>query len=153
MTLCLRLLWQSVTLVEVVQVAAIDSAGSDGVATRRRYASRRNSRLLAMKTALLRDFESGANLDINCTPRRPHNTQIGRQVLTRNIDRMTITTDKGYVWADLRNELRAHDIRPVIKHREFENTGHKAGLTTRSTTNAPSLRAVLESPSYATRIG
>ena len=49
-----------------------------------------------------------------------HDTHVGRQVLTRNLDRLqTITADKGYDWDALRGELRDADVRPVIKHREF----------------------------------
>ena len=46
--------------------------------------------------------------------------QVGRQVLTRNLNRLqTVTADKGYDWDDLREGLREADVRPVIKHREF----------------------------------
>ena len=52
--------------------------------------------------------------------KQPHDTQVGRQVLTRNLNRLqTVTADKGYDWDDLREELREADVRPVIKHREF----------------------------------
>jgi IS5 family transposase len=54
--------------------------------------------------------------------KQPHDTQIGRQILTRNLSRLKIVTaDKGYDWDDLRDELRDADIRPVIKHREFSS--------------------------------
>ena len=66
-----------------------------------------------MKTTVLTDCETGAILDVHCTTSRPHDTQIGRQVLTRNLDRMEVlTADKGYDWSDLRTELRSHDVRP-----------------------------------------
>jgi IS5 family transposase len=52
--------------------------------------------------------------------KQPHDTQVGRQVLTRNLDRLhTITADKGYDWDYLREQLREAGIRPIIKHREF----------------------------------
>ena len=52
--------------------------------------------------------------------KKPHDTQVRRQVLTRNLNRLqTVTADKGYDWDDLRKELREADVRPVIKHREF----------------------------------
>lgn len=52
--------------------------------------------------------------------KQPHDTQVGRQVLTRNLSRLQIVTaDKGYDWDDLREELREADVRPLIKHREF----------------------------------
>jgi IS5 family transposase len=49
--------------------------------------------------------------------KQPYDTQVGRQVLTRNLDRLhTITADKGYDWDYLREQLREPGIRPVIKH-------------------------------------
>ena len=51
---------------------------------------------------------------------QPHDTHIGRQVISRNLDQpQTITADKGYDWDNLREELRDIGVRPVIKHREF----------------------------------
>lgn len=52
--------------------------------------------------------------------KQPHDTQVGRQVLSRNLNRLqTVTADKGYDWDGLREALRQADVRPVIKHREF----------------------------------
>lgn len=52
--------------------------------------------------------------------KQPHDTHVGRQGLTRNLDQLqTITADKGYDWDDLREELRESDVRPLITHREF----------------------------------
>jgi Transposase and inactivated derivatives, IS5 family len=51
--------------------------------------------------------------------KQPHDTHVGRQVLTRNLNQLqTIAADKGYDWDHLREELRQADVRPVIKHRE-----------------------------------
>lgn len=120
MALCRRLLTQTLTLFELGNVAAIDASGFDRIAASRRYARRTDYRFLAMKTTLLTDCQTGAILDIHCTTSRTHDTQIGWQVLTRNLGRIqTITADKGYDWDDLRSMLRNHDVRPVIKHREF----------------------------------
>lgn len=122
MALCRRFLMKTLTLFELGDVAAIDASGFDRIAASRRYARRTDYRFLAMKSTLLNDCESGAILDIHCTTSRPHDTQIGWQVLTRNLDVISTTTaDKGYDWADLRDELRKNDVRPVIKHREFDS--------------------------------
>jgi IS5 family transposase len=52
--------------------------------------------------------------------KQPHDTHVGRQVLTRNIAQLqTVTADKGYDWDELREALREADVRPVTKHREF----------------------------------
>ena len=117
-----RLRAETITLFDLGEVAAIDATGFDRIAASRRYTRRTDYRFLAMKTTLLTDCESGAILDVHCTASRPHDTQIGWQVLTRTIDRIgTITGDKGYDWGDLRFMLRANGVRPVIKHREFGN--------------------------------
>jgi IS5 family transposase len=131
MALFRRLLDESVTLFELGDVTAIDASGFDRIAASRRYARRTDYRFLAMKTALLTDCESGAILDLHCTTSRPHDTQIGWQVLTRNLDRLsTVTADKGFDWADLRTMLRENGVRPLIKHREFASLdkAHNARL-------------------------
>ena len=132
MSICRRLLQETLSLFELGDVTAIDASGFDKIAASRRYARRTNYRFLAMKTTLLTDCQSGAILDLHCTTSRPHDTQIGWQVLTRNLDRInTITADKGYDWADLRSELRENHVRPVIKHREFDSLdkAHNARLS------------------------
>jgi IS5 family transposase len=131
MAICRKLLRRSVSLLKVGDVAAIDASSFDRVAASRRYAQRTDYRFLALKTTLLVDTASGAILDLHCTASRPHDTQIGWQVLKRNRDRLhTITADKGYDWADLRRMLREHDVRPVIKHREFDplDAAHNARI-------------------------
>ena len=116
-----RLLCESITLFELGDVTAIDASGFDRVAASRRYARRTDYRFLAIKTTVLTDCKTGAILDVHCTTSRPHDTQIGWQVLTRNLDQIgAVTADKGYDWADLRSMLRENDVRPLIKHREFD---------------------------------
>ena len=45
---------------------------------------------------------------------------MGRQVALRNIDKIeSLAGDKGYDWWLLRQRLRADDVKPVIRHREF----------------------------------
>lgn len=118
--LCRRLLAESLTLFELGEVGAIDASGFDRVAASRRYARRTDYRFLALKTTLLTDCHTGAILDVHCTTSRPHDTRIGWQVLTRNVDRLDVlTADKGYDWQALRAMLRDHGVRPLIKHREF----------------------------------
>lgn len=85
-----------------------------------------------MKTTLLIDCQCGAVLNLHCTTSRKHDTKIGWQALTRYLDRLnTITADNGYDWDNFRPELRENHVRPVIKHREFNNLdkAHNAGLT------------------------
>jgi len=113
------------------QSQAIDATGFDRRAASRRYAKRTNYTFTAVKTTVLVDCQTSKILDIHCSMERPHDTQIGEQVLTRNLDQVdTITADKGYDWDELRGKLREEDVRPVIKHREFSslNAAHNARL-------------------------
>ena len=107
-------------LQELGEVQAIDASGFDRIAASRKYANRTDYTFTAMKTTLLVDCSSGTILDVHCSTKKPHDTQVGRQLLARNFDRVqTITADKGYDSDPLRRFLQAHGVEPVIKHREF----------------------------------
>ena len=116
------LLRLSVSLHELGDVQAIDATGFGRRAVSRHYGKRIRYYFQAVKTTVLVDCSTNAIIDVHCSMKQPHDTQIGWQVLTRNLDKLsTITADKGYDWDDLREELRAHNIRPVIKHKENWN--------------------------------
>lgn len=107
-------------LQELGNVQAIDASGFDRIAASRKYATRTNYTFQAMKTTILVDCSSGTILDVHCSTKQPHDTQVARQVLERNLDRIsTITADKGYDSDPLRRFLQAHSVNTVIKHREF----------------------------------
>jgi IS5 family transposase len=125
------LLRLSADLHEPGEVQAIDATGFDRRAASRRYARRTNYTFTAVKTTVLVDCETSTILDIHCSMKRPHDTQIGEQLLKRNLDQVeTITADKGYDWDELRGKLREAGVRPVIKHREFSSldAAHNARL-------------------------
>lgn len=101
-------------------VQAIDATGFDRHSVSRHYTNRTHYTFRSVKTTALVDCETSTILDIHCSMKQPHDTHVGRRVLTRNINRLqTVTADKGYDWDDLREQLREADVRPVIKHREF----------------------------------
>lgn len=125
------LLRLSAALHDTGPIQAIDASGFDRNAASRRYATRTKYTFKAVKTTLLVDCASGAVMDVHCSTKQPHDTQIGWQVLTRNQEHLSIVTaDKGYDWAKLRRQLRDDGLRPVIKHREFDNldAAHNARL-------------------------
>lgn len=125
------LLRLSAALHDTGSVQAIDASGFDRNTASRHYAQRTSYTFKAVKTTLLVDCESGTILDVHCSVKQPHDTQIGWQVLTRNQAHLsTVTADKGYDWAKLRRKLRDHGLRPVIKHREFTSLdrAHNARL-------------------------
>lgn len=66
------------------------------------------------------DCETGVILDIDYSMMQPHDTQIGWQVLTRNLDQLEIVVvNNGYDLDALRQKLREGDVQPIIKDREF----------------------------------
>jgi IS5 family transposase len=114
------LLRLSVTIHELGDVQAIDATGFERRAVSRHYGKRVGYYFQAVKTTALVDCQAGVIIDVHCSMKQPHDTQIGWQVLTRNLENLqTVTADKGYDWDDLRKKLRENDIRPVIKHKEF----------------------------------
>jgi len=125
------LLRHSADLVQPGEVHAIDATGFDRQGASRHYANRTNYQFKAVKTTALVDCENSLILDIHCSMRQPHDTQIGPQVLERNADQVEIlAADKGYDSAEFREYLRSKDVRPVIKHREFSSLdrAHNARL-------------------------
>ena len=119
------LLRLSADLHEPGEVQAIDATGFDRRAASRRYARRTNYTFTAVKTTILVDCKTSTILDIHCSMKRPHDTQIGEQLLKRNLDQVeTITADKGYDWMELREKLREDGVRPLIKHRIFQPIDH-----------------------------
>lgn len=110
----------STTLHELGEIQAIDASGFDRITASRNYAKRTNYTFKAMKTTVLVDCETNTILDVHWSAKQPHDTKVGKQVLSRNLDHIQVlTADKGYDDDSLRRWLRTHDIRPVIKHREF----------------------------------
>ena len=50
--------------------------------------------------------------------KQPHYTEVGWQVLVRNLDNLTaLVADKGYAWEALRTRLCAESITPMIPQR------------------------------------
>jgi len=110
----------SAELHDTGEIQAIDATGMDRIAASQHYAKRTNYTFKAVKTTALIDCKTGAILDIHCSMKQPHDSQIAWQLLTRNLDKLTVlTADKGYDWELLRRKLRSEGVKPVIKHREF----------------------------------
>ena len=131
MALCRRLLQRTTQLQELGGVTAIDALGFNRIAASGRYARRTNYRFLAMWTTLLGVCQSSTILHLHCSASRPYDTQIGWQVLARNLARIrTVTTDKVFDLAELRDELRENGVQSINKHREFDrlDRAHNARL-------------------------
>lgn len=114
------LLRLSAALYDFGEIQAIDSTSFAYRSSSRNYAKRVEDTFESVKITPLIDCASGAILDVHCSMNLPHDTQIGWQVHTRNLDQLeTVAADKGFDWDKLRHRLRDEGIRPVIKHREF----------------------------------
>lgn len=93
------------------EIQAIDATGLDRIAASQRYAKRTNYTFRAVKTTILVDCSTGVILDRHCSMTQPHDSQVGWQVLKRNLDYLsTITADNGYGWWLLRNKIRSEGV-------------------------------------------
>ena len=102
------------------KVQGIDATSFQRHKASRQYVLRVGYNFDDIKMTALVDCDSTAVIDVHFSLKQPHDTQIGWQVLTRNLEQLnTVVADKGYDWDALRNELRDAGVRPVIKHREF----------------------------------
>lgn len=114
------LLRHSAELAGISGHAAIDSTFFERHQASSHYIYRTDYSFEKLKVTFLVDIESQAVIDIHCTTRNTHDTQLGMQVARRNAGDLDILIgDKGYDWQALREFLRENDVRPVIKHREF----------------------------------
>lgn len=115
-----RFLGLTIQLHDLGEIQAIDATGVDRIAASQHYANRTNYTFKAVKTTILADCSTGVILDIHCSMTQPHDSQVGWQLLKRNLDNLSIiTADKGYDWWLLRNKLRAEGVKPLIRAREF----------------------------------
>ena len=115
-----RFLSLTIELHDLGEVQAIDATGMDRIAVSKHYAKRTNYTFKAVKSTALVDCKTGCILDIHCSMTQPHDSQVGWQVLMRNLDNLsTITADKGYDWWLLRQKLRSEGVNPLIRRREF----------------------------------
>ncbi|NLV15322.1 transposase [Haloarcula argentinensis] len=82
--------------------------------------------ILTLSATLLVDTRVNAILDIHVTTTRKHDSQIAPSLIKRNPENIDILLgDKGYDDQKIRRLARQHEVRPLIKHREFTSR-HKA---------------------------
>lgn len=102
--------------------AAIDATGIDRSHASRHYTKRTKMTISSLKTTVLVDTDSLAIMDVHLTTTRKHDTQIGPQLAGRNVEVLeSLSADKGYDDQSFRKALRADEVRPLIKHREFRS--------------------------------
>lgn len=126
-----RLLRHSAELAGISGHAAIDASGFERDQASSHYRYRVDYSFESLKVTILVDTESLAVLDVHCTTEKKYDGHVGLQVGLRNAaDLQSLSGDKGYDWAELRERLREQDVRPLIKHREFSSLdkAHNARL-------------------------
>jgi len=110
----------SLTDLPLSGVTGIDASGFERAHASTHYTKRTDLIIQQLKITLLVDTATNAVLDIHVTTTRKQDTKIAPQVVKRNGQSIAVLTgDKGYDDQKLRQLARDHDIRPLIKHREF----------------------------------
>jgi len=119
----------SVEPYDLGEVQAIDATGVDRIQASQHYAKRTDYTFEAVKTSVLIDCRTSAILDIHCSMKQPHDTQVGLQVVVRNLDDLSaVAADKGYDWDVLRTRLQAEGIKPLIPTRVKDLMGYAQNL-------------------------
>lgn len=100
------LLRLSASLHEFGEIQTIDSTSFAYRSSSRNYAKRVEDTFESVKITPPVDCDSGAILDVHRSMNLPHDTQIGWQVLIRNLEQLeTVAADKGFDWDQLRHKL------------------------------------------------
>lgn len=120
-TLFRVLLGSTLNRISLNQFGAMDATGYDRSRASHHYARRTGMNIKALKTTILVDLKNFAVLDVHMTTTRKHDTRIGFWITDRNQHRLEMLAgDKGYDDRAYRNRLRDQNIRPLIRHREFQ---------------------------------
>src|SRR6056297_23069 len=116
----------SVTLLPTNGVVGIDASGFDRSHASKHYTKRTKLTIQQLKVTLLVDTRVNAIIDLHVTTTRKHDSQIAPSLIKRNAENIEILVgDKGYDDQKIRQLARQHEIRPLVKHREFTSL-HKA---------------------------
>ena len=111
--------------------ASIDASGYDRHYSSKHYVKRCKMTFGDLKVTKIIDVRSLAVLRIHCTTTRRHDSQIILPLAGRTAAKLlSLHADAGYEAKFIRDSLRSQGIRPVIKHRVFQNIdrAHNARL-------------------------
>jgi len=116
----------SATLLPTSGVVGVDASGFDRSHASKHYTKRAELTIQQLKVTLLVDTKVNAILNLHVTTTRKHDSQIAPSLIKRNPEDIGILLgDKGYDDQKIRQLARQHEVRPLIKHREFTSL-HKA---------------------------
>ncbi|OYR51334.1 IS5/IS1182 family transposase [Halorubrum sp. Ea1] len=120
------LLTLSATLLPTNGIVGIDASGCDRSHASKHYTKRAELTIQQLKVTLLVDAKVNAILDLHVTTTRKHDSQIAPSLIKRNPESVGILLGhKGYDDQNIRRLCRQHEVRPLIKHREFTSL-HRA---------------------------
>jgi len=107
-------------------IIGVDASGFDRSHASKHYTKRAKITFQQLKVTLLVDTKVNAILDLHVTTTRKHDSQIAPSLIKRNPKGIEILLgDKGYNDQKIRQLAHQHEVRPLIKHREFTSL-HKA---------------------------
>ncbi|WP_435099664.1 IS5 family transposase [Halorubrum sp. N11] len=110
----------SATLLPTSGVVGVDASGFDRSHASKHYTKRAELTIQQLKVTLLVDAKVNAILDLHVTATRKHDSQIAPSLIKRNPEDIDILLgDKAYDDQKIRRLARQHEVRPIIKHREF----------------------------------
>lgn len=118
LTLDRLLLDESLELFDLSGFSGIDATGFIRSVTSQYYAKTAKMNLKSIKTTVLADLELNVVIDAHFTTTRKHDTQIGPDLAAKHPDLSVLAGDKGYDDQSFRDQLRADNIRPLIRHCE-----------------------------------
>ncbi|MFB6283237.1 MAG: IS5 family transposase [Halobacteria archaeon] len=119
---CDNMLKNSTNYQKEGEVQAVDTSGFDRTNHSKRYRKKTDYTFKALKTSLLIDCKTNKILDVTLSPTRPHDTRMMKTHFKKSKEKINIlTADKAYDSKPLREKLKLENIRPVIKHREFDS--------------------------------
>jgi len=109
--------------------AAMDGTGFDRCWSSRHYTQCAQNSIDSLKVSVLVDVETGNGpiLDVHCTTQKMNDTRIGPKLCHGNRQTLSsVAADKGYDDQSLRDGLRDHQVRPLIRHRKRRHQGPAA---------------------------
>jgi len=110
----------SATLLPTSGVVRVDASGFDRNHASKHYTKRAELTIQRLKVTLVVDAKVNTILDLHVTTTRKHDSQIAPSLIKRNPEQIDILLgDKGHDNQKIRRLARQHEVRPLIKHREF----------------------------------
>lgn len=110
----------SATLLPTSEIVGVDASGFNRSHASKHYTKRAEVTIQQLKVTLLVNTKVNAILNLHTTATRKHDSQIAPSLINRNPENIDIPLgNKGYDDQKIRRPARHHEIRLLIKYREF----------------------------------